>query len=425
MRFHTVVDQDEKVRRQFFFDTLAPNEVIQEAPRPIIQRENINHTLTGMQWIKKLKENDLNAQEQQYVDQMRAIVKNHDALAIPSGGWNRLSSQNYSDHRNRKLGSDFFLYIAKPETLTAQEMADLTAIHCHSELDHPIIGECHALQIYHLYHGGKLGVFESGIILECNEDPTLRLVDGKFQHKPNQCPDGVSNPNSSWHQDWNHNTFALSTDGVTYHKEVTAHPLQSKELSWTAKPSNIENAGIHVIYGLNHWLASYDLEDDLKVTLKEQAIGLSGCYLAAVEDDDYKSDGERGEEQYISRSEKIYYAVSWAKMHSDPKAMSQAYGSIIKTVSMIKGIAFKEVGKNFENTIFKHIADAYIERIPGKIITHISHGKDYLVQHHPSKSLMIESAQQELALTRKVVHSSSPFYTYSNNQQGLDNNLVN
>ncbi|MCF6777428.1 hypothetical protein L3V83_12730 [Thiotrichales bacterium 19X7-9] len=400
MKFHAVIDMNDVEYRKPFFNSLASDDVTIELPQPII---NPNVHMTGVQWVNKLKENNLNAVEQQYVDHMREIAKKYDALAIPAGSWDGLSSKNYSEHRNRKAGSDYFLYLPKPETLTAQEMADLTAIHCHKELQHPIIGECHGLQAYHLYHGGKLGVFEAGIILECNEDPSLRLNDGKFEHKPNQCTDSVSNPNSSWHQDWNHNTFALSTDGIDYQEVVTSHPLQSTQLTWSAKPSKVESSGIHVINGLNRWLASYEIANEYMVTFKKQKVGLSGCYLVLEKDESFESDGERGEADYTSRSEKIYHAANWAKMYSDVETMLSEYESIIKTVALIKGLPLESVKRNFEETIFSHIAKAYIEKIPGNIISRIGNNKDYLTQYHPSKSAELECGANELGQRNQLI----------------------
>ncbi|TNF67991.1 MAG: hypothetical protein EP298_06340 [Gammaproteobacteria bacterium] len=405
MKFHAVIDMDDLEYRKPFFNSLASDDVTIELPQPII---NPNVHMTGVQWVNKLKENNLNVEERQYVDHMREIAKKYDALAIPAGSWDGLSSQNYSEHRNRKAGSNFFLYLPKPETLTSQEMADLTAIHCHKELQHPIVGECHGLQAYHLYHGGKLGVFEAGIILECNEDPSLRLNDGKFEHKPNQCADSVSSPNSSWHQDWNHNTFALCTDGVDYQEVVTSHPLQSTQLTWSAKPSKVESSGIHVINGLNRWLASYELEDDFRVTVKKQNIGLSGCYLVLEKDEDYESDGERGKGDYTSKSEKIYHAANWAKMHDTADDMSKEYQSIINTVAMLKGLTFEAVEKNFKETIFNYIAKAYIEKIPGGIISRIANNKDYLTQYHPSKSAELGCGANELGQRNQLMLGVKP-----------------
>ncbi|MCF6765108.1 hypothetical protein L3V82_04935 [Thiotrichales bacterium 19S3-7] len=407
MIIHAVVSEQEKLARRIYFDSFAPYEVVADIPESI----NFDQTMTGIEWVRKLKENDLTLSEAIYVKQMTEIAKKYGALAIPPGGWDRISSQNYIDHRNRNNESDFILYIAKPETITAQEMADLTAIHSHLTLGHPIIGECHGLQIYHLYHGGQLGVFESGITLVCNEDPTLRLNDGKFQHKPNHCSNNIDTPNASWHLDWNHNTFAYTTEAssLAYEQIETDHPLQSDKLTWTAKPSDIKTSGIHVVRGLNRWLKSYQMEQ-FKMTFKQQRRTMGGYYLAIEEDDVYLSDGERGDQCYRSAKEKIDHAANWAKLYANVSAMSQAYNDIILTVSMFKGIAFNTVKEEFEGSIFQHIASAYIENLPGKIITHLTDSNAYFTQHHPSKSLTEASAIRDMKLAKQKLNSSCLFY---------------
>ncbi|MCF6765109.1 hypothetical protein L3V82_04940 [Thiotrichales bacterium 19S3-7] len=409
MKFHTVIDMDDADYRKPFFESFNPTEVRIELPTALV---DLDRQMTGVQWINKLKQNDLTAKERLYVEQMREIATKYDALVIPAGSWDGLSSQNYTEHRNKKRHSDFFLYLSKPETLTVQEMADLTAIHCHKELGHSIVGECHGLQAYHLYHQGKLGVFEAGIILECVEDRSLRVNDGKFEHRPKLCETSVDTPSSSWHQDWNHNTFALMTDEMQYQSVEANHPLQSDKLTWIARPSGIYTCGIHVINGINHWLDGYNL-DEVVVTYKEQGKTSIGIYLPAEKDEAYESDDQRGDDTYTSAKEKLYHAASWAKMHADAKAMSREYEAILATVSTLTGINLSDVERDFEATIFQHIANAYIERIPGKIITQITQGKDYLTQYHPSKSIdlvygMKELEQRNTACGIKVLESVEP-----------------
>ncbi|MCF6776163.1 hypothetical protein L3V83_06195 [Thiotrichales bacterium 19X7-9] len=346
--------------------------------------------MTGLQWLNKLKTNNLNDQEEAYLEAMMSIAEKCQILAIPAGGWSGLSSQNYKDHRN-----DTFLHLHKPEKMSAKELADLTAIYCHKQLRHPIIGECHGLQAYHLYHGGELLVFKAGIKLRCLEDPSLVLIDGVFQHESQKCQMAQD---ASWHQDWNHNTYAILSDNISYQGVETSHPLQSKDLTWIAEPCSIRTTigGIHAINGLNHWVNKHN--GGFKVAIKEQA-EILGAYVNRDDESDldYESDGERGDLiNYKSRLSKIEIAASWAKIYESVDDMFTKYKPIILTVHFNTALSMTELERDFKQTIFKHIARAYIEEIPGNIITRIEHNNDYLTQYHPSKSTNIESGLKEI-----------------------------
>ncbi|MCF6766697.1 hypothetical protein L3V82_13065 [Thiotrichales bacterium 19S3-7] len=396
MKIHIVIDKDDEQYRKPFFDSLDSDEIVNEAPKLLFNPR----VMTGVQWINKLKSNELTGQEKKYVVEMMQVAKKYDVLAIPAGGWEGLSSQNYKEHRNNTL-----LHLSKPEMMTPQELTDLTAIYCHSLLKHVIIGECHGLQAYHLYHGGEIATFEAGIILRCKEEPTLVLNNGKFEHQSSEIKIDVNSINESWHQDWSHNTYAIDSANCDYQFQENSHPLQSEELTWYAEFNPLGTCGIHIINGLNHWIKKYS--GGFEVTINEQP-PFYGIYViqAAV---NYDSDGERGSDrnEYKSKLSKIEEASTWAVMHADADKMAEEYKHIIKSVAFNINSSPEVLENDFKETIFKHIADAYIERLPGRIITRIENNNDYLTQYHPSKSTNTSYGLKEIALRNQRVSPSS------------------
>ncbi|MCF6766696.1 hypothetical protein L3V82_13060 [Thiotrichales bacterium 19S3-7] len=400
MNIHVVISNEAELYQKPFIESFSNCQMIINFPTIDFDPS----TMSGLEWIDKLKSNNLTESERKYVSEMMEIAKKTDALAIPAGGWSGLSSQDYPRHRN-----DTVLHIAKPEKLTSQELCDLTAIYCHKQLGHAIVGECHGLHAYIAYmqlDNIKLDVFDADLVLENLECKDMRLYYGVFTQRPHEA---IDQGDQGYHPDFAHNTFAYKVkngstlDNLNFGEIKLDHPLQSSKFTWIAKPGyDGKINGFHVINGLNHWIKKY--LDSFTVAFGEQkSIYGIGLYLNREDDSTtaYDSDGERGNKQtYRSSLSKKNDKSSWATMDVKAKDCFDRYRGIIASVSLYTGKSTAELEADFQKTIFKHIADAYIEKLPGEIITSIKCGYGdtllHLTQHHPSKSDNLQGAQLEI-----------------------------